>query len=172
MCLVLCSYYFGFILLIYPIILIISLVSNLYTVLNVTSQETEFPSLWCQYLLYGAFSPQNTQRLNSNSYYKLLTDVVFYGKFWRQSIQRDRRVWRSMTHPAMAECVNHWPLRERHGDGTLPTYTFYLTTLLLSTKVISVIKLYFGKFMCHLLVLEVVGGMREIVIRHTNCHRI
>lgn len=48
----------------------------------------------------------------------------------------------------------------------------YHTALLLSTKVISIKTQYFGMFVCHLFVLEDVGGMREIVIHHTNCHRL
>lgn len=53
----------------------------------------------------------------------------------------------------------------------LPTYTFYHTALLLSTKVISETQ-YFGMFVCHLLVLEIVGGMREVIILRANRHRV
>lgn len=108
--------------------------------------------------------------ISSNSYYELSNEC---GILWKilASIYPERQTGLADDDaPTTDECVNHWPLRERHG-GTLPTYTFYHTTLLLSTKVISIETQYFGMFVCHLLLIEVVGRMRENISRHSNCHR-
>lgn len=95
--------------------------------------------------------------------------MVFYGKFWRQSIQRDRRAWLSMTHQRWlsASTADHY-----ENDMVAEHCQHNHTTLLLSTKVIFMRTQYFGMFVCHLFVLEVVGGMREIVIHHNSCHHL
>lgn len=82
--------------------------------------------------LVETFTPNYAVLIFSNdiNYYQLQTNVIFYGKFWRQSIQRDRRVWRSMTHQRRlsASTTDHYEndMAAKHCQHTLPYSTIII----------------------------------------------